>query len=371
VVFQLSNDADIINEIYRAVDRRSLGETSILFDSLLTQKPEKSNRDVNSFALKFNSLLRQQNNNKSATDASVVQFYTELTENHVQIYWPYHDEWDGQTCPTVSFYDGINEFAKTGYRFRGTNIDTVLVTDDYAWENPVWIINNYDGNPADYLAQLKQLEQERINDYYAQTTLKTGNNSHNHVSVKITDIRCKNDISDYEGVFGGNLELRWARGHLVNWNNSATHMKMQNNVVSYNFDRKRARKGWWTSVNSHWITDWSKSDPSFMMGVFEQDQGSWKAAGNGTVKRTKTVTQNITVSADLNVELADIKITQMSNTQTAYEVNGNFSWSIESKEGILGSMEWSRSWVCQNFIGTETTESYSGIECKFVVSSWN
>ena len=373
LVLNLTQNENIVNEIYQAVDKRTLGETSILFDYLLNGNVNLKSGSTNLFASRFLDLVPNNTTLKSAGGGgSNSKYLNDLKENNVQIYWPYHDEWDGKTLPTVTFYDGVNDQENIGYRFNNDgSITSVTVNEDYAWENPVWVINCYDGSPEEYLAMEAEKKSAKTNDYYSKAALKNGSNTDNHVSVKINQVRCVNDVTDYEGILGGNLEMRWARGNVIDWQNNIDQMKLTNNTVYFSFDRKRARKGWWTYVESHWVTDWTKTDPNYMMGVFEQDAGDWKAAGSGTLTRKKSTEENITINADLNVDIGDIKYTSVENTQTDSEVNVTFNWKVESKENVLGSMEWTRSWVCQNFIGTTTVESFSGIQCRIIVDSWN
>lgn len=76
-----------------------------------------------------------------------------LTDNDIQIYWPYSENWDGVTIPVVTFAPldknvtdimayKMNEYGK---------IDSLIVNENYAKKYPVWVINKnniaYDNLP--------------------------------------------------------------------------------------------------------------------------------------------------------------------------------------------------------------------------------
>lgn len=83
------------------------------------------------------------------------EFFDYLSKNDIQIYWPYSDEWDGQTLPTITFNpeDG-NEDSNYGYKQVVNSegiitLDTILVDETYIIDNPVWIINRNETKYAD------------------------------------------------------------------------------------------------------------------------------------------------------------------------------------------------------------------------------
>lgn len=74
-------------------------------------------------------------------------FFEYLSKNDIQIYWPYSEDWDGETLPVITFNpENGNEDWNYGYKqvkeADGTiSIDTVIVDEVYVTENPVWVIN--------------------------------------------------------------------------------------------------------------------------------------------------------------------------------------------------------------------------------------
>jgi len=74
---------------------------------------------------------------------------TFLINNNIQIYWPYSENWDESKVPVVT-YEPLNKMATEVVAYKlnqnGT-IDSLIVDEEYAKNNPVWVINQ---NNTDY-----------------------------------------------------------------------------------------------------------------------------------------------------------------------------------------------------------------------------
>ena len=89
---------------------------------------------------------------KYATKAGAVdveRYINALSESDMQIYWPYSEDWDGESFPIVTFDPGYGAETNYGYEVRidkgGAHVvDSVLVTEQVAMERPVWVINRND-----------------------------------------------------------------------------------------------------------------------------------------------------------------------------------------------------------------------------------
>ncbi len=79
--------------------------------------------------------------------ASDAQAYLDaLSESDMQIYWPYSEDWDGETYPIVTFDPGFGAETNYGYEIcrDGSGlrvVSEVMVTEEVARERPVWVIN--------------------------------------------------------------------------------------------------------------------------------------------------------------------------------------------------------------------------------------
>ena len=73
-------------------------------------------------------------------------YLSALESSDVQIYWPYSENWDGETPPVFTFDPGDDSEVNVGYRvlkneFGETSVEKIEVTEDYAEKNPVWVVN--------------------------------------------------------------------------------------------------------------------------------------------------------------------------------------------------------------------------------------
>lgn len=83
---------------------------------------------------------------KSAESMEPDEFIRALVESDIQIYWPFSEEWDGETMPVVTFDPEDGSEVNVGYKlmidddgFR--RIEEVLVDEEMAAEMPVWVVN--------------------------------------------------------------------------------------------------------------------------------------------------------------------------------------------------------------------------------------
>jgi hypothetical protein len=77
------------------------------------------------------------------------RFLEILTDSDVQIYWPFSDEWDGETLPVITFDPEDGASANIGYRFTieddgSRHVEEVVVDEAMAEKVPVWVVNRND-----------------------------------------------------------------------------------------------------------------------------------------------------------------------------------------------------------------------------------
>lgn len=91
------------------------------------------------------------------------KFLKALTDSDIQIYWPFSENWDGSTFPIVTFDPEDGADANVGYRLivgrdGSRSIESVIVDEEMAAEEPVWVVNR--NSDAGYTS----LEMLRRND---------------------------------------------------------------------------------------------------------------------------------------------------------------------------------------------------------------
>ena len=103
-----------------------------------------------SYTRPMKDLLVEYINDRYATKSGgAVQFIERLSASDMQIYWPYSEDWDGETYPIVTFDPGYGAESNYGYevRFDGDGlrvVDSVYVDESVARSRPVWVINRND-----------------------------------------------------------------------------------------------------------------------------------------------------------------------------------------------------------------------------------
>lgn len=70
----------------------------------------------------------------------------ELMESDIQIYWPYSDNWDGETLPIITFDPEDDSDVNVGYKVledaQGNRyVEEVVVDEQMAMDSPVWVVN--------------------------------------------------------------------------------------------------------------------------------------------------------------------------------------------------------------------------------------
>ncbi|WP_461098792.1 hypothetical protein, partial [Spirosoma luteolum] len=95
----------------------------------------------------FEKQLRQKGAlaNQRGVVANLVQA---VTEQQVELYWPYWQEWNGRELPTITFTPAESTTESIGYKpvllKNGTiKLEQVRVDDDYAFAHPTWILRHH------------------------------------------------------------------------------------------------------------------------------------------------------------------------------------------------------------------------------------
>ena len=86
---------------------------------------------------------------KAGGAADVERYINSLCASDMQIYWPYSEDWDGQSPPVITYDPGFGAESNFGYEIRfdasGAHVvDSLLVTEVLAKNRPVWVINRND-----------------------------------------------------------------------------------------------------------------------------------------------------------------------------------------------------------------------------------
>lgn len=92
-------------------------------------------------------------------------FLEALTGSDVQIYWPFSDGWDGETMPVITFDPEDGSSVNVGYRIvieddGSRHVEEVVVDEEMAMEEPVWVVNRNDDAGYTSLEMLRREDPE-------------------------------------------------------------------------------------------------------------------------------------------------------------------------------------------------------------------
>lgn len=90
--------------------------------------------------------LKSSSEASGSDPVSAEEFIEALESSDIQIYWPFSENWDGETYPIITFDPSDGSETNIGYRIKSLNgddreVEEVIVDEKTAIQNPVWVIN--------------------------------------------------------------------------------------------------------------------------------------------------------------------------------------------------------------------------------------
>lgn len=282
-------DQSIMNEVKLGVDnslKYGLDE-EFRFTDMLNPRNSKLQRNVvvskliNKMSEKLNtsrSLLGYYNSNS--------EFFDILSQNNVQFYWPYSEDWDGNTLPTITYNaENGNEDWNYGFVYEKDkqgliHIDTVIVNDDYIKKYPVWVVNRNETNYAD-LPDFESGEYIKNGVIFDQPVNVNGRNSVYPPTWKPeTDpnliysfyIQNMRVFKQHDGALAGGSEM------VIKCAYPATVGGMPSpvTVLRKNWSRKEISNSTIKSFSTPLISDWRPEQLQCGLKILEEDNGSGK-----------------------------------------------------------------------------------------------
>ncbi len=89
-----------------------------------------------------------------------------LSDSDMQIYWPYSEDWDGETFPIITFDPGYGAESNYGFLLGfdeagNRKVDSVIVNETVARTHPVWVVNRNDDSAFTPLELFLRKEGEK------------------------------------------------------------------------------------------------------------------------------------------------------------------------------------------------------------------
>ena len=217
--------------------------------------------------------------------ADVERYISALSDSDMQIYWPYSEDWDGETFPLVTFDPGYG--AESNYAYvlsyaggEASVVDSVLVTEDVARERPVWVINRNDDSAFTPL----ELFSTKAADMKVAASDDT--------KGPMLSIKTFKMLRNYDSWFGGASEFFVKCGAVDGFKASSdSDLKLYTpSVTDFMISVKRSQCGLSVPFQAIMLTDMTDQMDKVAFLIIEDDGGtrtSWKC--EATVKyKSKT-----------------------------------------------------------------------------------
>jgi len=303
IVANIATSRELFHEIHKGVNvSLDVGlDEQFRFKDILYPTESKIQAlkasEVGQFGIKFRDAIRA-NRTKSTLQEDLEAF---ILREDVQIYWPYSEYWDGIEEPVITFHP-IEEdaYENTGFRTvfmpdGSTRIDTIIVDEAFAIENPVWIINFNES----------EIEQGRRPFLPPTNPVLPPTNLVHQVSIGYARATVQ-----YDGLFGGGSEFKvcFIGGRVTSWNTAESFKAIQTII----FTRREIRRGSWKRFYYELDDDWRISpevnEGGRKFGLIEFDR--------------RSTTREITFEPKVKIKETTISL-------------GKITWTTESKEGWI------------------------------------
>lgn len=219
-------------------------------------------------------------------------FAQDLSESGLQIYWPYSEDWDGKTMPVITFDPADASFAPYAVKLDdGSNIGylreqlpngswivkEVVVDEDYARNNPVWVVNHNEDSSYMTPQMLEALYPEMA----AAPSTRSG------VDCRTLVLKEFKAHRNYDPWFAGGSEFFVKCGALNGFTaKTEEEIKLYTpSVTDLMINVKRKQVGKTVRFNTVIVSEWTPQLEECAFLIIEDDGGkqtSWKA--NGLVK---------------------------------------------------------------------------------------
>lgn len=178
---------------------------------------------------KSTSILIDQIKSMNVVDINKGKLLNYLSDNDIQIYWPYSKRWDGKSKPIITFcYE--NESQSVGYYLVNRSdgmytLDSVIVDEDFIKKNTVWVINRNHISYED-LPCFEDGEYSKNGIFYHSEAAMLALNmqkgkSTSSGAVYIGNINC---LNTHDGGLSGGPELKFSWGHVSTMMTPTTHV---------------------------------------------------------------------------------------------------------------------------------------------------
>ncbi len=179
-----------LREVYDAVARSSWNgyDEEYTLDSLVMRPGAGMGPGTKSAVPQrpLRELVKEYLEEHAPTRAGVEDIMHLLADSGYQLYWPYSEDWDGETYPVVTFDPGFGAESNYGFELApgpegAVIVDTLDVDEAMAQRRPVWVINsNSDAafTPLELFSR-KEISRQARNDSNGKEISRQARNDSN------------------------------------------------------------------------------------------------------------------------------------------------------------------------------------------------
>ena len=229
---------------------------------------------------------------REAFTSSVDVFLKALESSDIQIYWPFSEDWDGESLPVITFDPCDGSETNIGYRAvdDGSGVRTVeevIVDERFASEYPVWVVNRNDDAGFTSLEMLRRQDPEWGTGggsvIVKPKTLPSARAASSDTPVRTLILKDFTMLRNYDPWFAGASEFFVKIGSVEDFKASTeAELKLYNPAVTdFMIVVKRKYVGKPRPFNAVLVSEWTDQLEKCALMITEDDGGtrtSWKCS---------------------------------------------------------------------------------------------
>ncbi|MFV0585396.1 MAG: hypothetical protein ACK5N4_25550 [Parabacteroides gordonii] len=299
-------DQAVMNEVKAGVERsRKYGlDEEYRFTDMLKPSLSKIQRSSESSVLLqkmadvFNAQQEQLKLGVSSFD-----FFNCLSDNDIQIYWPFSEKWDGYTQPILLYAtDDNNRACKIHIEGGIIDVDTISTTREFMKNNTVWIISI---NETSY-DELPDFENgEYVNKdgvfFYSEIANAWLNKMHGKSRLGMMSPVHIGEIMVYDKDGSGGPEIYFMWGHA----GGGMGLPIQGYINSYRLNLSDNEVKVVKQINLNIQPNWTSYQKTNALIILEKDGGKDKTATRNLIYTNPSGMTDVTVPIDFKYERRD------------------------------------------------------------------
>ena len=227
-------------------------------------------------------LIDEQVRSMSATKSLSMdpdRFLEALTESDIQIYWPFSEDWDGESMPVITFDPEDGAVVNTGYKIvveddGSRHVEEVMVDEEMASEVPVWVVNRNDDAGYTSLEMLRREDPDWGEG--GGSIIVNPNPTRSSEGLKTLILKEFTMNRNYDSWFAGASEFFVKIGYMEDFNASTeAELRLYSPMVTdFMIVVKRSQVGIPQNFNAILMSDWSEKADACAFMITEDDGGT-------------------------------------------------------------------------------------------------